>query len=74
MTFARKDGNRCFLLFDFPTLAARNLQAAKLIKYRRGIIQVVDVEALQEAACECHEAVRAQAARMIPAVEIASGP
>jgi CRP-like cAMP-binding protein len=56
------------------TLAARNLQAAKLIKYRRGLIQVVDVEALQEAACECHEAVRAQAARMIPPVEIASTP
>jgi CRP-like cAMP-binding protein len=56
------------------TLAARNLQAVKLIKYRRGLINVVDVEGLQEAACECHEAFKAQAARMIPRVEIASSP
>ena len=56
------------------TLAARNLQAVKLIKYRRGLIKVVDVEGLKEAACECNEAFKAQAARMIPPVEIASGP
>jgi CRP-like cAMP-binding protein len=56
------------------TLAARNLQTAGLIKYRRGLITIVDVEGLQEAACECHEAVKAQAARMIPRVEIASAP
>lgn len=56
------------------TLAARNLQAAKLIKYRRGLVKIVDVEGLQEAACECHEGVKAQAARMIPRVEMASAP
>ena len=56
------------------TLAARNLQAVNLIKYRRGVINILDVEGLQEAACECHEAVKAQAARMIPRVEIASAP
>ena len=54
------------------TLAARNLQAAGLIKYRRGQIRITNVQALQEAACECHEAVKAQAARMIPRIEIAS--
>lgn len=56
------------------TLAARNLQAAKLINYRRGLIKILDVEGLQEAACECHEAVKLQAARLIPRVEIASAP
>jgi CRP-like cAMP-binding protein len=56
------------------TLAARNLQTAGLIKYRRGLINIVDAEGLQEATCECHEAVKAQAARMIPRVEIASAP
>src|SRR5688572_28913801 len=55
------------------TLAARNLQAAKLIKYRRRLIKIVDVEGLQQAACECHEAFKTQAARMIPHVEIAGG-
>lgn len=56
------------------TLAARNLQAAGLIKYRRGQLRITDVQALHETACECHEAVKAQAARMIPRVEIASEP
>ena len=47
------------------TLAARHLQAVNLIKYHRGHIRILDVDALQEAACECHEAVRTQAARLL---------
>ena len=40
------------------TMVARTLQEAGLIKYRRGHIQIVDVEALQQSACECHSTVR----------------
>jgi CRP-like cAMP-binding protein len=36
------------------TLVARALQEAGLIKYRRGVINIADVEGLKEAACECH--------------------
>jgi len=46
------------------TLAARHLQAVNLIKYRRGHIQILDEEALQEASCECYEAVKSQVMRL----------
>jgi CRP-like cAMP-binding protein len=47
------------------TLGASHLQAVNLIKYRRGHIQVLDVDALQEASCECYEAVKSQVARLL---------
>lgn len=47
------------------TLAARHLQAVGFIKYRRGHIQILDREGLEEAACECYEAVRTQHARIL---------
>lgn len=37
------------------SLVANLLQQAGLIKYRRGQIQITNMEALQEASCECHE-------------------
>ena len=40
------------------SLVAGTLQAAGLIKYRRGHIQLLDVEGLKEASCECYEAVK----------------
>jgi Crp-like helix-turn-helix protein len=40
------------------TLVAHTLQAANLIKYSRGKIQILDVGALQEGACECYETVK----------------
>jgi CRP-like cAMP-binding protein len=40
------------------TIAARLLQSAGLIRYRRGLIQIVNREALEKAACECHPTVR----------------
>ena len=46
------------------TLAARHLQAIGLIKYRRGQIQVLDVEGLIEASCECYDAVKAHYERL----------
>lgn len=40
------------------TLVARHLQASGLIKYRRGHIEITDLDGLQDAACECYAAVR----------------
>lgn len=42
------------------TSVARTLQDAAIIKYSRGKIEVLDVEGLQEAACECYQTVREQ--------------
>jgi CRP-like cAMP-binding protein len=47
------------------SLVANTLQQAGLIKYRRGHIRILDVEGLQEAACECYETVRAHADRLL---------
>lgn len=47
------------------TLAARHLQTLGMIKYRRGQIQILDRDVLEEAACECYEAVKLQQARML---------
>ena len=46
------------------TLAARHLQGANLIKYRRGHIQILDLEGLQDTSCECYEAVKSQVVRL----------
>jgi len=40
------------------TLAAQSLQAAGLITYRRGNMQVLDRTGLEEASCECYAIVR----------------
>jgi GTP-sensing pleiotropic transcriptional regulator CodY len=40
------------------TLHARTLQQAGMIKYSRGHIQIIDVEALQETVCECYDTVK----------------
>ena len=40
------------------TLAARAMQSAGLIEYRRGRIQVVDRPGLEKAACECYAIVK----------------
>jgi CRP-like cAMP-binding protein len=42
------------------TLVAHRLQALNLIKYRRGHIQLLDLDGLTEAACECYEAIKTQ--------------
>jgi CRP-like cAMP-binding protein len=47
------------------TLAARSLQAAALIRYRRGAIEVLDLEGLREAACECYQGVKDHVARLL---------
>jgi CRP-like cAMP-binding protein len=40
------------------TVVAHTLQRAGMIKYARGKIQIINVEGLQEAACECYDTVR----------------
>lgn len=47
------------------SVAARTLQSAGLITYRRGEITVLDREALEEASCECYMVVRQEYERLI---------
>nr|WP_249167743.1 Crp/Fnr family transcriptional regulator [Bradyrhizobium elkanii] len=47
------------------TVVAHTLQAAGLIKYARGKIQIVDAEALQDGACECYGTVKRYYARLL---------
>lgn len=46
------------------TISARALHKAGLIDYRRGKIQIVDVDGLKESVCECYEAVKDQYAQI----------
>jgi hypothetical protein len=41
------------------------LQAAGLIKYARGKIQIVNAEGLKDTACECYASVKAHYERLI---------
>jgi hypothetical protein len=47
------------------TLVARKLQEAGLIRYRRGRIQILDVEGLQDSCCECYGAINAHFSKLI---------
>src|SRR4051812_41173898 len=40
------------------TTVARTLQEAGIIKYRRGNIEIIDVEGLRDSSCECYETVK----------------
>lgn len=48
------------------TLAARVLQRAGLIAYRRGRVTVLDRAGLEETACECYAAIRDHYDRVLP--------
>ena len=50
------------------TIAARLLQSAGLIRYRRGHIQVLDRKALEDIACECYAVVRKNADKVFSAL------
>lgn len=47
------------------TVVAHTLQAAGLIKYSRGKIQILDAKALQENACECYGSVKRHYDRLL---------
>ena len=47
------------------SLIAGTLQKAGFIKYRRGNIELLDIAALQEGACECYEAVNENYKRLL---------
>jgi len=47
------------------TLVANRLKEAKLIKYRRGRVEILDLDGLQDSACECYQALKNQESRMV---------
>ena len=47
------------------SVVANTLQQAGLVRYRRGHIRILDLEGLQEAACECYQTVKSQAERLL---------
>jgi CRP-like cAMP-binding protein len=49
------------------TIAARLLQRAGLIRYRRGLIQILERKALEDISCECYAAVRQNADKVFTA-------
>jgi hypothetical protein len=50
------------------TLAARSLQQAGLITYRRAQVTVLDRTGPEEAASKCYAAVRARYERLLPCI------
>jgi len=48
------------------TEAAGNLQAAGIIRYRRGHITVLDRQKLEQRVCECYGVVKRELARLLP--------
>lgn len=48
------------------TVVARALQAAGLIRYRRGVVDILDRAGLEASACECYRAVRRNYQRLLP--------
>ena len=50
------------------TEAAGKLQDAGLIRYRRGVITVLDRPGLEARSCECHQVVKTEFDRLLPYV------
>jgi CRP-like cAMP-binding protein len=55
------------------SLTAHSLQISKIIAYRRGAIEILDPDRLQQTSCECHGALRAQRIRLFEAPAEAGG-
>jgi CRP-like cAMP-binding protein len=51
------------------SLTAHALQNLGIIRYRRGAIEIRDLDRLRKVSCECHEAVQMQRARLLQAHE-----
>jgi CRP-like cAMP-binding protein len=47
------------------SVVANTLQHAGFIRYRRGHIRILNLEGLQETACECYQTVKAQSERLL---------
>jgi hypothetical protein len=47
------------------SLVAHTLQSAGFIRYRRGHVQITNLEGLRETCCECYETVKAHSDRLI---------
>ena len=47
------------------SVVANTLQQAGLVRYSRGHIRILNLEGLQESACECYQTVRAQSDRLL---------
>ena len=47
------------------SLAAATLQKAGLIRYRRGVIEVLDRAGLESASCSCYRVVRSELERLL---------
>jgi len=47
------------------TTVAHTLQEAGTIKYTRGRIEILNIEALQDSACECYETVKGQYSQLL---------
>jgi CRP-like cAMP-binding protein len=52
------------------TIAARLLQSAGLIRYRRGLIHIVDRAGLEDISCECYAVVRHNVDKVFPAAAL----
>src|ERR1700692_554914 len=52
------------------SIVANTLQQAGLIKYKRGHIRLLDLEALRDSACECYWTVKALSDRLIGAPKV----
>jgi CRP-like cAMP-binding protein len=50
------------------SLVAHTLQQAGIIQYRRGRIRIVNVEGLQETACECYATIKAHRERSLGSI------
>jgi CRP-like cAMP-binding protein len=47
------------------SMVAHRLQASGIIEYRRGHVQILNVDGLKECACECYEATRGQQSALL---------
>jgi CRP-like cAMP-binding protein len=47
------------------SIVAHALQKAGTIRYSRGQIEIIDVEALRQTSCECHRAIRTRLAQLL---------
>jgi hypothetical protein len=55
----------------WPNRAAGALRRAKLIRYRRGMVTILDRRGLENAACECYAVAKAEFDRLLgPAVPV----